>query len=148
MREYVPFMTRFVLRSLQLSTNIIYSNQGLDDALQRYDSLGPTARFCFELSPDEVARHISERDNAIKSASPDLLKQLFSSSSRLSPDNFSHKICLIRRMRGSALGYGRVTADLISVAVEQQVVQRLEKLAMISCWICGLTFRSLGMLGE
>ncbi|KAK2461336.1 hypothetical protein APHAL10511_006863 [Amanita phalloides] len=111
---------------IEYATNIVYLNQGLDDALQRYDSLGPTARFCFELSPDEVARHISERDNAINRISPDLLKQLFLSSSGLSLDNFSHKICLIRRKRGSALGDGRVTADLISVAVEQQVVQRLE----------------------
>ncbi|KIL53933.1 hypothetical protein M378DRAFT_972397, partial [Amanita muscaria Koide BX008] len=106
---------------------ILYSNQKLDDVLQRYDSLGPTARFCFNLTSDEIALHTSDRDSAIDSASPDLLKKLFSSSSRLSLDAFSHKICLIRRMRRSALGYGRITTDLISVAVEQQVVQRLEE---------------------
>lgn len=106
---------------------MLCSTQGLDYVLQRYNSLGPTARFCFELTPDEVARHISDRDMAINSTGPDLLKKLFSSSSRLSLDTFSHKICLIRRMRGSALGDGRITTDLISVAVEQQVVQRLEE---------------------
>ena len=79
------------------------------------------------MSPDEVAYHISDRDDAIKGASPDLLKNLFSSSSRLSLDDFSHEICLIRRMRGSALGGGRVATDLISVGVVQQIVQRLEK---------------------
>jgi len=120
-------MNPWTRAEIEYATNILHSNQGLDRVLQRYDSLGPTARFCFELTPDEVACHISDRDSAIDSTSPDLLKKLFSSSSRLSLDTFSNKICLIRRMRGSALGDGRVTTDLISVAVEQQVVQKLEE---------------------
>ena len=121
------FRDPLILSSLQISTNILHSNQGLDDMLQRYDSLGPTACFCFELSPDEIAHDIFERDSAINSTSPDLLKQLFSSSKQLSLNSLSHKICLIRRMPGSALGARCVTADLISVTVEQLLVQRLEE---------------------
>ena len=101
--------------------------QKLDDVLQKYDSLGPTARFCFGLTRDEIARHTSERHCAIKKTSVDHLKQLFSDSSGMSFGDLSHKICLVRRMRGSALGDGKVTIDLISVEVEQQVVQKLEK---------------------
>ena len=106
---------------------ILYSNQKLHDVLKRYDSLGPTARFCFDLTSDEIARHTSDRHRAIQKTSPDHLQQLFSDSSRMSFWALSHKICLVRRMRGSALGDGRVTTDFISVEVEQQVVQKLEK---------------------
>ena len=60
-------------------------------------------------------------------SSPDDLKKLFSDSSRLSLDTSSHKICLIRRMRGSVLGDGRFTTEFISAAVRQKVVQRLEE---------------------
>ncbi len=93
---------------------------------RRYDSLGPTPRFCFCLTPDEVTGHISDRDHAINRTSPDL-RMFFSDSSRLSLDALSHIICLIRRMPGSALGDRCVTTDLISVEVKQQAVQRLEE---------------------
>jgi hypothetical protein len=106
---------------------ILYSDQSLDNVLKKYDSLGPTARFCFELTTDEIARHTSDRHRAIENTSPDRLKQLFSNSLGLSFDALSHKICLIQRMRGSALGDGSITTDFISVEVEQQVVQWLEK---------------------
>ncbi|KAF8222024.1 hypothetical protein L208DRAFT_1455233 [Tricholoma matsutake] len=131
---------------------MLCSNQGLDDVLQRYNSLGPTARFCFQLTPNEVTCHFSDHDTAINSTGPDLLKKLFSSSSRLSLDTFSHKICLIRRMRGSALGDGRITTDLISVAVEQQVVQRLEEFSddqLLDMWTNFLKFGGArGMTGS
>ncbi|KAK2460049.1 hypothetical protein APHAL10511_007926 [Amanita phalloides] len=108
-------------------TIILYSDQTLDKVLKKYDSLGPTANFCFELTSDEIARHTSDRHRAIENTSPDRFKQLFSDSSGLSFDTLSHKICLVRRKQGSALGDGNITTDLISVEVEQQVVQRLEK---------------------
>jgi hypothetical protein len=112
---------------LHHSANILPSHQGLDDVLQRYDSLGPTARFCFKLTSDEVAVHISNRDSDIGGTTPDLLKKLFSNGAQLSLDTFSHKICLIRRMRRSTLGDGRLTTDLISVTVKQQVQKRLQE---------------------
>ncbi|KAF8343320.1 hypothetical protein F5887DRAFT_886901, partial [Amanita rubescens] len=120
-------MNPWTRAEIEYATNILHLNRRLDDVLQKYDSLGPTAGFCFELTPDEITHHISDRDSAIDSISPDLFKNPFSSSSRSSFETFSHKICLIRRMRGSELGDWRVTIDLISDAVEQQVVQRLEK---------------------
>ena len=116
-----------MLSPLQYSANILHPNQGLHDVLQRYDSLGPTAHFCFDLTCDEVTRHISDRDRAIYRTSPDDLKKLFFDSSRLSLDTLSHKICQVRRMQGSALGDGGFTTEFMSTAVRQKVVQRLEQ---------------------
>ncbi|KAF8344469.1 hypothetical protein F5887DRAFT_1205044 [Amanita rubescens] len=90
-------MNPWTKAEIEYATNFLFSNQKLHDVLERYDSLGPTARFCFELTSDEVTGHISDRDNAINETSPDLLKTLFSDSSQLSLDTLSHKICLIRR---------------------------------------------------
>ena len=116
-----------MLSPLQHSANILHPNQRLHDVLQRYDSLGPTARFCFDLTCDEVTRHISDRDKTIYRTSPDDLKKLLFDSSRLSLDTLSHEICLVRRMRGSALGDGGFTTEFISAAVRQKVIQRLEQ---------------------
>ncbi|KAH9953866.1 hypothetical protein BGW80DRAFT_1439868 [Lactifluus volemus] len=106
--------------------NLSLSN-GIDDALQRYDLLGPTARFCLEMTPDEVATYIADRDASIASTCLDRFREHFSNGVEMSYDTFLHKICLIRRPRGSRLGFGGFTIELISAAVEQQVVQRLEK---------------------
>ncbi|KAM6492524.1 hypothetical protein JOM56_012248 [Amanita muscaria] len=122
-------------------------NESLDkggDQVCRYDSLGPTARFCFDLTSDEIARHNSDRYRAIEKTNPDLLKKLFLDSFGMSFGALSQKICLVRRMRGSALGDGRVTTDLISVEVEQQVVQKLERFSddqLLDMWT---TFSKFG----
>lgn len=107
--------------------SVLYSNQSLDDALEKYDSLGPTARFCFELTPGEIERHVTDRLIAIRNSSPHHLRQLFTASGRLSLDHLSHKICLIRRKRGSTLDGGTASTNFISVNVKQEVVQRLEE---------------------
>jgi hypothetical protein len=109
----------------QHSTKNIYLNKHIDEVLQRYDRLGPTARFCLEMTSNQVANHIADREKSITKTSPDLLKDHFSSGAATSYNTFSHKICLIRRFRGSALGYGRFTIELISGEVQQQVGERL-----------------------
>jgi hypothetical protein len=107
------------------STKNIYLTKRIDDALQSYDRLGPTARFCFEMTPDQVANHISDREKSIAKTSPSLFKDHFSNGAEMSYNTFLHKICLIRRLQGSQLGYGRFTTELITGEVQQQVVQRL-----------------------
>jgi hypothetical protein len=109
------------------SAKNLFQNNGIDDALQRYDLLGPTARFCLEMTPDEVATYIADRDASIANTCLDRFREHFSNGVEMSYDTFLHKICLIRRPRGSRLGFGGFTIELISAAVEQQVVQRLEK---------------------
>jgi hypothetical protein len=118
-----------VLTPLQHSYRsiILFSHQSLDKVLKKYDSLGPTARLCFELTPGQIERHTYDLHYSIENTSPDQLKYLFSAGSRLSLDTLSDKICLIRRKRGSTLGAGIVTTDFISVEVKQEVVQRLEE---------------------
>ena len=115
-----------MLSPLQHSADILHPSQGLHDVLQRYDSLGPTPRFCLELTCDEAIDFISDRDTAIYETSPNNLKKLFSDSFRLSLDTLSHKICLVRRMRGSTPGDRGFTTEFISAGVRQKVVQRLE----------------------
>ena len=109
----------------QHSTKNIHSNKQIDEVLERYDRLGPTARFCLEMTSDQVANHIADRDKSISRTSPDLFKDHFLNSAEMSYNTFSHKICLIRRLRGSRLGFGRFTIELISGEVQQQVVERL-----------------------
>jgi hypothetical protein len=109
------------------SAKNLSSNKGIHDVLQRYDRLGPTARFCLEMTPDQVATYITDRDKSIANTSLDRFREHFSNGVEMSYDTFSHKICLIRRTRGSRLGYGDFTTELISAAVEQKVVQRLEE---------------------
>ena len=105
----------------QHSTKNIYLDKQIDEVLERYDRLGPTARFCFEMTSDQLANHISDREKSIAKTSPDH----FSNGAEMSYNTFSHKICLIRRLRASPLGYGRFTVELISGEVQQQVVERL-----------------------
>jgi hypothetical protein len=93
----------------------------------RYDHLGPTARFCLELTPEEVTAHLSDRDTSINNTGPDLFRRLFSNATKMSLDAFSHKICLIRRARKSVRDPGRLITSLICPPVEQQVVQILEQ---------------------
>ncbi|KAF8344462.1 hypothetical protein F5887DRAFT_971369 [Amanita rubescens] len=144
-------MNPWTRAEIEYAIKFLFSNQKLHDVLVRYDSLGPTARFCFELTSDEVTGHNSDRDNAINETSPDLLKKFFSDSSRLSLDALSHKICLIRRRPGPALGDRRITTDLISVTVEQRVVQRLEEFSddqLLDMWNNFLKFGDArGMTG-
>jgi hypothetical protein len=106
------------------STEILFPNKGID-ALRRYDLLGPIARLCLQLTPAQLVSYISDRDNEIANSSPDLISKCFSNSARLSFDTLSHKICLIRRLRGSQLGEGRYTVGPLSDAVKQQVIQKL-----------------------
>lgn len=137
-----------MLSPLQHST---LHSDSLNDVMKKYYSLGPTPRFCFDLVPDEIELYISDRHRAIENTSFDRLKQLFLDSSGLSFDDVSHTICLVQRKRGSALG-GIVTADLISVEVKQQVVQRLEKLSdvqLLDMWTTFSKFRDArGMTGS
>ena len=93
----------------------------------RYDHLGPTARFCLELTPKEVRDHLSDRDTSITNTGPDLIRWLFSNGTKMSLDAFSHKICLIRRTQRSVWDAGHFTTSLICPPVEQQVVQILEQ---------------------
>jgi hypothetical protein len=105
----------------------LYPDQSLDKVLKTYGSLGPIARLCFELTSDEIARYTQDRHRAIENTSPDRLKQLFSDNSGSSPDTLSHKICVVRRVRRSKLGFGDVMTDFILVDVQQQFVQKLER---------------------
>jgi hypothetical protein len=102
-------------------------DKGIDAVLQRYDLLGPIARLCLELDPNQVEDYISERDTAIASAGPKIFRDYFSESTLIQApfDSVSHKIFLLQRKRGSPLGEG-YTIELISAAVEQIIVQRLE----------------------
>ncbi|KAH9971864.1 hypothetical protein BGW80DRAFT_1253135 [Lactifluus volemus] len=96
-------------------------------ALRRYDLLGPIARLCLQLTPVQLETYIFDRDIVITNASPDLISKCFSNSAQLSFDTLSHKICLIRRMRGSQPGEERYTIGFLSAAVEQKVIQKLEE---------------------
>jgi hypothetical protein len=108
------------------STKSLFEEKEIDDVLRRYDHLGPTARFCLALTPDQVDRHIYDRDTQIASTSPDLFKKLSSDAARMEYDALSHKICLVRRKRGSVLGHAKYTTEFISIAAEQKVAQRIE----------------------
>ncbi|KAH9977133.1 hypothetical protein BGW80DRAFT_1287530 [Lactifluus volemus] len=106
----------------------LISEKGIDDALQRYDRLGPTARLCLAMDADQVEAYVGARDASIAKTSPDIFEKFFSSFHQKIPhdDDLSHRICLIRRRRGSPLGHAANTTQLISAAVKQQVVKRLE----------------------
>jgi hypothetical protein len=56
----------------QHSMKNIYLNKQIDEVLQRYDRIGPTACFCLEMTPDQVANHISDHEKSITKTSPDL----------------------------------------------------------------------------
>ncbi|KAH9972535.1 hypothetical protein BGW80DRAFT_356581 [Lactifluus volemus] len=108
-------------------SSLISNNEGrINDASQRYDLLGPTAHLCLEMTPDRVEAHVQHRDAQIAQSSPDLFEKIFSSFHEEEQPDLLHKICLIRRKPGSALGHADYTTQLISAAVEQQVAQRLE----------------------
>jgi hypothetical protein len=64
-----------------------------------YDKLGPTPRLCFEIGPDPDKLESYENDVewAIKGLTLEKLKILVSNLRNLSMDDFSHKLCLIRR---------------------------------------------------
>jgi hypothetical protein len=109
------------------STKSLFEEKSIDDVLRRYDDLGPTARFCLELTPDQVESVIRSRDRKIASASPDLFKKVFLDGAQMEYNVLSHKICLLWRKRGSLLGHADYTAKLISAAVEQRVAQRIEE---------------------
>ena len=68
----------------QHSTKNIYLNKQIDEVLQRYDRLGPTARFCLEMTSDQVANHISDREKSIAKTSPDLFTDHFSDGAAMS----------------------------------------------------------------
>ena len=109
------------------SSKLLSPSNKIDDVLQRYDRLGPTAHFCLEIMHDQVETLITDRDTAIAATGPDLLKSHLLNGVKMSYDTFSDKICLVRRTRGSPLGHGKYTASLISADVEQKVVQCLER---------------------
>ena len=153
--EYVwvcSFHDPLMLSPLQHSANTLHPSQPLHDVLQRYNSLGPTACFCFELTCDEVIIHISDLDRIIYKTSPDDLKNIFKDSSWLSLDTLSHKICLVRHMQGSALGNRGFTTEFISATVREKVEQRLEHFSdeqLLDIWNMFLRFgEAQGMTGS
>ncbi|KAH9970587.1 hypothetical protein BGW80DRAFT_1176049 [Lactifluus volemus] len=123
---YKVIMNPWTREEIKYATEKLYTGKQILEVLWRYDTLGPTARFCFELKSLQIQDLISDRDCEIADADLDLFTQHFSKKGQISYNAFSHSFYLIRRMRGSPLGSGRFTVDLITVGVGQQVLQKLE----------------------
>jgi hypothetical protein len=125
--------------------------------LQKYDTLGPTARLCLQWSESEVSEYLLERNasimnmNNLKTVNA-VFEKLLSDGLSLSLDSLSHKICLIRRSEQKNVKNPHFTTTPISDSVTGMLALRLEKLSedeLLEMWDKFSNFPDArGMLGS
>ncbi|TDL23661.1 hypothetical protein BD410DRAFT_802458 [Rickenella mellea] len=127
-------MNPWTKAEIAYATNVFYPKIDTSEALQRYDSLGPTPRLCLDYGQHQIALHLGDRERAMNFAyacGRDEVKNLFikllSESRWLSMGCASETICLVQRVQGCPLSDPRFTVTPISNDVANKLALCLER---------------------
>ncbi|KAF8521949.1 hypothetical protein BU17DRAFT_87528 [Hysterangium stoloniferum] len=109
-----------------------YPDRILEDIHERYHNAGPSARVCLTFDSEAIKDFYTSRDQQIKNtATAESLGKFIDESDSLFMDQFSHKICVMRRFDHNIMN--SYTVNPVTDFVRRQLLIQIGKIEQNGC---------------